>query len=183
MTAPSITNHIASQVKARRKQRGWSLDRLAAATGVSKAMLGQIERRESSPTIATLWKIATGLECSFSAFLMASPGNAPGAQQPFEHDPDMQVKTLFPFSPATKIEMFEITLTNFHEQRSSAHQAGVTEHLYVTQGTVSIFSEGKWQTLNEGEQRLLHADQAHGYRDEAGCSRFITVIHYPDGKA
>lgn len=38
-------------------------------TGVSKAMLGQIERGESSPTVTTLWKIATGLQVSFSSLL------------------------------------------------------------------------------------------------------------------
>jgi transcriptional regulator with XRE-family HTH domain len=33
-------------------------------------MLGQIERNESSPTVATLWKIATGLNVPFSAFIV-----------------------------------------------------------------------------------------------------------------
>ncbi len=46
-----------------------SLDNVANMTGVSKSMLGQIERGESSPTVATLWKIATGLHISFTALL------------------------------------------------------------------------------------------------------------------
>ena len=70
----AINAQISRTLKARRKERGWSLDKTAQQTGVSKAMLGQIERQESSPTIATLWKIATGLQCSFSSFLI--PGAA-----------------------------------------------------------------------------------------------------------
>ena len=60
-----ITQHLATTLKALRQARGWSLSKLAEETGVSKAMLGQIERNESSPTVSTLWKIATGLERTF----------------------------------------------------------------------------------------------------------------------
>ncbi len=38
-------------------------------TGVSKPMLGQIERGQSSPTVNILWKIATGMKIPFSSFL------------------------------------------------------------------------------------------------------------------
>ncbi|WP_417653748.1 helix-turn-helix domain-containing protein, partial [Escherichia coli] len=51
-----ITQHLATTLKALRQARGWSLSKLAEETGVSKAMLGQIERNESSPTVSTLWK-------------------------------------------------------------------------------------------------------------------------------
>lgn len=61
----NIAQHLATTLKSLRQQRGWSLSRLAEETGVSKAMLGQIERNESSPTVATVWKIATGLNVAF----------------------------------------------------------------------------------------------------------------------
>jgi transcriptional regulator with XRE-family HTH domain len=40
-------------------------------------MLGQIERNESSPTVATLWKIATGLNVPFSAFIVPDASARP----------------------------------------------------------------------------------------------------------
>ena len=66
MPPPTLPNTVTppplgDTLRALRKTRGWSLDQTAAATGVSKAMLGQIERGESSPTVATLWKLAGGL--------------------------------------------------------------------------------------------------------------------------
>ena len=64
-----INNVIADNLKRMRKENRWSLDTVAEMTGVSKSMLGQIERKESSPTVATLWKIATGLHISFTALL------------------------------------------------------------------------------------------------------------------
>ena len=51
----NLARFLSTTLKQLRQQRGWSLSRLAEATGVSKAMLGQIERNESSPTVATLW--------------------------------------------------------------------------------------------------------------------------------
>ncbi|MEE0777284.1 MAG: helix-turn-helix transcriptional regulator, partial [Bacillota bacterium] len=61
--------NIGERLKATRRNRNMTLDEVAAATGVSKPMLGQIERGQSSPTVNTLWKIATGLKLPLSAFL------------------------------------------------------------------------------------------------------------------
>ncbi|MGQ8365130.1 helix-turn-helix domain-containing protein [Glaciecola sp. 1036] len=179
-----LNEQIAHQLKLQRKQKGWSLDRTAKETGVSKAMLGQIERQESSPTIATLWKIATGLNCSFSSFIAthqassAMTDNTPTAAD-FTEDPNMAVLTLFPFNPITKSEIFEITLTHFHEQESSAHQLGVLEHIHVIEGKLNILQGDIWHEVNANEQFLLKADQPHSYKDEAGLTKFIDVIFYP----
>lgn len=77
-----IAQHLSATLKTQRQLRGWSLSRLAEETGVSKAMLGQIERNESSPTVATLWKIATGLNVPFSAFIVADDAAEPTAFDP-----------------------------------------------------------------------------------------------------
>ena len=69
MNSKTVVETIAQRLKELRKLRGWSLEKKKKKTGVSKAMLGQIERGESSPTIGTLWKISSGLESSFSSFL------------------------------------------------------------------------------------------------------------------
>ena len=178
-----ITRQIATQLKHLRKNKGWSLDKTAQATGVSKAMLGQIEREESSPTIATLWKIATGLDASFSSFIHSDKDDAYAFskqhQAAFTHDPNMQVSTLFSFSPVTRMETFEITLTNRHEQRSSAHASGVTEHIHVLEGQLVVFQQNAWYTVNANEQFILSADAEHGYRDENGKTTFIDIICYP----
>src|SRR5262249_19422585 len=52
-----------------RMKRGLSLERLARASGVSRAMLGQIELGQSTPTINVLWKIARALAVPFSALI------------------------------------------------------------------------------------------------------------------
>ncbi|MFQ3860388.1 helix-turn-helix transcriptional regulator [Staphylococcus shinii] len=61
-----INDIIAENLKLFRKQNGYSLEYLSVLTEVSKTMLGQIERKESIPSITTLWKIANGLKVSFA---------------------------------------------------------------------------------------------------------------------
>lgn len=61
--------NIGKRLKTARQNRNLTLDELAEVTGVSKPMLGQIERGQSSPTVTTLWKIATGMKIPFSSFL------------------------------------------------------------------------------------------------------------------
>ncbi len=45
ITVLPIIQVIANHLKQLRQARGWSLDKTAEMTGVSKAMLGQIERK------------------------------------------------------------------------------------------------------------------------------------------
>ena len=46
---------IAENLKKYRKNEGLTLDKVATMTGVSKTMLGQIERLDSIPSISTIW--------------------------------------------------------------------------------------------------------------------------------
>ena len=71
---------IGPKLKKVRFDRGLTLDNVAEMTGVSKTMLGQIERGESSPTVATLWKLAGGLHHlsrELLAAVMVHAGKAP----------------------------------------------------------------------------------------------------------
>jgi transcriptional regulator with XRE-family HTH domain len=57
------------RLRAERHARGWPIERLAAASGVSRAMISKIERGESSPTAVVLGKLSAALELSVSELL------------------------------------------------------------------------------------------------------------------
>jgi len=63
------------RLRGARHARGWPIDRLASASGVSRAMISKIERGESSPTAVVLGKLSAALELSVSE-LLAPPGTA-----------------------------------------------------------------------------------------------------------
>lgn len=108
----NLTHYLATTLRTLRHQREWSLSRLAEETGVSKAMLGQIERNESSPTVATLWKIATGLNVPFSTFI--SPPESDGAPTFDPQQQAMVVTPLFPWDPQLCFDHFSIQLALAH---------------------------------------------------------------------
>lgn len=180
------TAHIAATLKTLRGAQGWSLDRAARATGVSKAMLGQIERGESSPTVATLWKIAGGFRVSFSLFfeqasvqgIVPNGEAAPAVLE--DAAAGMTVTPLFAFDPRLRFEMFLIELAPGACSESSPHEPGVVEHVVMLDGTLELALDGHWEALRPGEARRFAADREHGYRNVGErAARFHDVIHYP----
>lgn len=184
-------NHVAKRIaltlKALRQDRGWSLDKTALETGVSKAMLGQIEREESSPTIATLWKIASGFKTPFSSFIEESPTDstnplhrAGSAEMLHPQDEKIRVFPLFSFDKTLGFELFIIELLPGCEHLSPPHKHGVIEHVVVVEGSMEILVDGSWQPLTKGEGFRFDANQPHGYRNTTNALSCIhDIIHYP----
>ena len=169
-----LNRKLQQVLKSARAERGWSLTVAAEKTGVSKAMLGQIERGESSPTIATLWKLASGFELSFSAFLL-DEGMATLADVE-----EMSVAPLFGFDSALACEMLAVTLAPGVRHRSAAHVAGVTEYVVPLNGSMEILVDGEWLVVEPGKGFRFEGDQEHGYGNPGPLPlTFHNVIFYP----
>lgn len=175
---------IGSKLKEIRASRALSLDDAAQLTGVSKAMLGQIERGQSSPTISTLWKIATGLKVSFSQFMNERQENwqvLDRAEIPpvIEENQKMRLYPLFPFDPIRGFEIFTIELEPGCRHQSEPHNAGVEEYILVTEGQIEISLFERKFALKKGNAMRFMANQPHGYRNPgAGLAVFQNIIHY-----
>src|SRR5690242_18481023 len=65
--------HLCRRLKQLRAERGWSLDSLAKASGVSRSMLSQIERNQANPTLAVAFRIARAFGMSLGE-LVETPG-------------------------------------------------------------------------------------------------------------
>lgn len=180
-------DHLPRTLKSIRKDRGWSLDAAAEATGVSKAMLGQIERGESSPTMATLWKLATGFEVSVSSLIEPLPAGADKTlvrsadalrQNPGEKG--MAVAPLFPFEARFGFEYMELTFLPGYERISEPHESGVVEYITVLSGEMEIYTDAAWQALGPGHSIRFRGDAPHGYRNPGSEDAVVlTIIHYP----
>ncbi|WP_417583647.1 helix-turn-helix domain-containing protein [Nitrincola sp.] len=179
-----VTVALGKRLRELRRSLGWSLDHAAAQTGVSKAMLGQIERGESSPTIATLWKVATGFQVSFTRLVAGLSLNslalADGEHlHALESDPGIEVTVRFAFDPSVNFEWVELRLAPGSESHSDAHQAGVTERILVLEGELELWLAGEWQRYQAGATVCFDADQPHGYRNSGmDVLVFQDVIHY-----
>jgi transcriptional regulator with XRE-family HTH domain len=180
-----LTEKISITLKTLRKEKGWSLDKASENTGVSKAMLGQIERGESSPTIATLWKIASGFQTSFSSFIeeppeTSAPMHRSGTpKQLHPKDKKIRVMPIFSFEEDLNFEVFIIELLPGCEHLSPPHKGGVIEHVIVIEGEMEVLVGGTWTLLKKGDGLRFNADQPHGYRNLSKTkSIFHDIIHY-----
>jgi transcriptional regulator with XRE-family HTH domain len=181
-------DQLAHSLKEHRAKRGWSLDRTARETGVSKAMLGQIERGESSPTIATLWKIATGFKVPLTAFLEPEP--AGGEVLILRNAADLRRRPtaqgllqaiLFPYDARYGFELYELTFLPGYQSISDPHEPGVVEHVTVLDGEMELLIEGDWMPLTKGQSLRFPADRQHGYRNRTSRNVVLhDIIHYPN---
>jgi len=141
MTDP--THLIGNILKQVRLEQGLTLDQTADLTGVSKAMLGQIERGKSNPTISILWKVATGLKISFSE-LLGDGGenheiiNINAIEPVYESDNKMILHDVFPYNPMTGFEYFYITILPGGHHTSEPHLKSTEEHIVVTTGCLKL---------------------------------------------
>lgn len=171
--------HLSDALKQLRQANGWSLTLAAERTGVSKAMLGQIERGESSPTVATLWKIATGFNVPFSFFIHDSTlqeGETASFSQP---NSQMIVRPLLPYDAKLRFDLLAVELAPGAQSDSSAHETGVVEQVVVLEGELLLSLEGIWRRLQAGEAFQFAADVAHSYHNPLNVTlRFHSLIHY-----
>lgn len=183
MTAP--VNAIGQRLKDIRTNRSLTLDDTAKITGVSKPMLGQIERGQSIPTITTLWKIATGLKVPLSSFLEE--------QQPeytvvdttqeatiTENSGRMRAYPLFRYDPIRNVEIFHIEFDAGCRHTSEKHNEGVEEYILVQAGTLQLVLNGQEITVEEKQAIRFKADIPHSYNNpfDTKCTVY-NIIFYP----
>jgi transcriptional regulator with XRE-family HTH domain len=174
-TAPSEPTDLAPIVgvnlRRLRTRRGLSLERLAQISGVSRAMLGQIELGQSAPTINVLWKIARALEVTFSALISSRTQSgalvlrSADSKLLTSKDRSFSSRALFPFDEPRRVEFYELRLAGGAVEDADAHPPGTGENLVVTAGTIEIDVAGDTHKLDAGDSILFEADTPHAYRN------------------
>ena len=177
-----IAQVVGRNLRQLRTRRGLSLEKLARASGVSRAMLGQIELGHSAPTINLMWKIATALGVPFSALMASRAPNAirvlPAEQAKWlsSHGGVYRSRALFPFDLPRRFEFYELRLAPLGVEHADAHPPGTTENLVVTVGEVEIRVGAHRQLLTTGDAVLFAADTPHAYRNPANVEAVMYLV-------
>jgi len=174
---------IGENIKRLRTRRGLTLDETAGMTGVSKSMIGQIERGVSAPTVTTLWKICNGLKISFSSLMeacekqVALVGKARLA--PLVQKNVYRLFNYIPFNMNRKFEAFRMELLPGATHTSEAHRDALEEFVYVTEGQVEIRVEGEAHQLQKDDLLRFNAQLQHGYVNlsDAEAGLFIIIVY------
>jgi len=168
-----------------RVRNGHSLERLAKLSGVSRAMLSQIELGRSTPTIGLLWKVTTALGVPFAAIMenRATHGTTvlrlAESKTLTSSDRSFTSRALFPFDGERRVEFYELRLTAGGREDADAHAPGTTENLVVARGEVEITVGRETHKLRTGDAILFEADVPHSYRNPGtGESVLYLVMTY-----
>ena len=176
-----LTPVVGANLRRLRAKRGLSLERLARASGVSRAMLGQIELGQSTPTINVLWKIARALAVPFSALITNRTAGrttvmaAARAKVLTSHDGAFSSRALFPFDEPRTTEFYELRLAPLSIEQADAHPPGTIENLIVARGSLEMSVGAERHALGAGDAILFEADVAHQYRN-VGSTELVMYL-------
>src|SRR5579859_1446730 len=185
-SADAVNRHLGARVKHLRSGRGWSLESLANASGVSRSMLSQIEREQANPTLAVTLRIARAFGLTLGE-LIELPGAASAVTvirgnhhtYHYRSDKDCRIRTLSPLYLEKDVEFYEIRLQPGGALRSSPHFEGTREFLTVQKGRVRIESAADAEELETGDSASYRADVPHAIVNSGKTEAvaFLIVIY------
>lgn len=163
-----IDKNISQNLKRIRKSRNMSLDMLAEHTGVSKSMLGQIERGESNPTVSTIAKIVDGLKLSFDDLLYKEESllqlvKREECETFKEKEASYIVKTILPFDRKRRFELYEAVIEGECFYTSPAHGTDMWEYITVLEGALFVETEEDTLVVEKGNTARFLANRNHTY--------------------
>src|SRR3974390_3394035 len=181
--ADAISRHLGGRVKNLRSTRVLSLWALAAASGVSRSMLSQIEREQANPTLAVTLRIARAFGLTLGE-LIELPGAASAVMviraddhaYHYRSDKDCQIRTLSPLNLEKDVEFYEVRLQAGGALRSSPHFEGTREFLTVQKGRLRIESAGDTEELAPGDSASYRADVSHALINTAKSETVVLLI-------
>jgi len=184
-TDPGLAEVVSVNLRRLRLRRGLSLERLARVSGVSRAMLGQVELGRSVPSINVVWKVARALEVPFAALIgdeeRAGPCLMPReqAKRLTSADGSFVSRALFPFDGPRRVEFYELWLAPRGVEAAEPHATGTRENLVVTSGSLELTVDAERFPLRTGDAIAFAADVPHRYANPADteCRMYLVMTY------
>jgi transcriptional regulator with XRE-family HTH domain len=164
---------MGDRVRVLRRSRRLTLDALAAASGVSRSMISEIERGGRAPTVLVLDRIATALGTSIARLTQDESRYEPvplaRADQAVLVDPaGWERRILSPVLPGVEFEFMRTTLGSRVDAGTFLpHPAGSREYVAVERGTLELALDGAARRLGEGDSIFYPGDCRHGFANPA----------------
>lgn len=175
-----IAAQIAARVRTARTQRRWTLDELAARSGVSRRLIVQIEQAEANPSLATLLKLAAALGVTLTELLDDPPQDRPVAVVPQD-----EAMTLWstPAGSAARLlvshgplELWTWTLQPGDRRTSQPHRPGALELVTVHSGTLRLEIGDHHVDIPAADSAWLQATHPHAYANHVATAASFTLV-------
>jgi transcriptional regulator with XRE-family HTH domain len=176
---------VGPRIRALRDAMGLSLRDLAERSGVSAPMLSQVERGETSPTLASAAKIASGLELTLSQLLRLDEGqhvavSRASGRRRYERG-GHRIDEMTPPMPGQRadvsLHVLEPGATTGGRTDPPMHEPGSRETAVVLAGALALVVDGTRYDLQEGDSVTFDADLPHHFENDGEePTRFFAVI-------
>lgn len=179
---------VGSHLRRERKRQELSLENLSRLSGVSAAMLSQIESGKVNPTIGTMWKIAQALQVNFEDLVTGERSTRrrfevrKAQENALFSDNGVSFRVLSPISMSGELELYLVDMAPGAEHISQAHARETVEYLTVLAGRVEVAAGDEKVLLNAGDSIIYDVDTVHSLanRDDVPARLHMTV-RFPAG--
>lgn len=179
-----LESAIGERLRLLRTARSQTLEDLAAASGVSRAMISRIERGEASPTAQLLARLCAALDLTLSAFFAFSEeGGDPLSRreaQPVWRDPETgyQRRAVSPPNTPSRVEVVEVT---FPPGARIAYppetaRAGMTQHVWLFSGVLRMTIAGTVHDLRPGDCLYMSITEGHVFENPGDEPAHYAVV-------
>jgi transcriptional regulator with XRE-family HTH domain len=182
----SLALAIGVRVKQERQARGWTLDRLAEAAGVSRRMVINVEQGAANPSVGTLLRIRDAHGVGLPA-LVELPRPKPvkvtrrgdGAAL-WSSEAGGRGVLVAGTEPPDVLELWDWTLARGDQHVSEAHTPGTMELLQVQEGAITVEVADQSVILQAGDALAFPGDVAHSYANPGTQpARFSLAVFEP----
>ncbi len=142
--AVEVSRIVGENLRAARRRQNHSLDTLARASGVSRAMLGQIETGKSVPTITLIWRVAEALGIPVTQIIAqknepsAVLERAAAARVTLSSGGRYTIRTIANPNCQSDVQFLHARIAPGHKERVAASRQAAKINLFVSSGTVEL---------------------------------------------
>ncbi|HEU4454836.1 MAG TPA: XRE family transcriptional regulator [Longimicrobium sp.] len=166
---PGLLHHVAANVRAARHARGWSQQTLAEVADVSRRMLVAIEAGEANVSLATLDRLAAAMGISFAEIVREPAGEAAAAPVEVWRGerPESRARLLRSVpSRGGVVELWEWSLAPGERYQAEPDRPGTRELIYVVSGTLTLEVEDRPGRVEEGDSVEFPSDRPYAFAND-----------------
>jgi transcriptional regulator with XRE-family HTH domain len=178
-----VSGHLGKTIQRLRKAYNLSLSELAEQSGVAKSIISQIERNETNPTLATIWRLSQALDISIERVLAAHD------EEPFvevtqradtpmllSEDGKIKLAVIGWIRTVEWLQWYDVTAEPGGELDSEGHQRGSVECLSVSEGTLEVEVAGRIERVEAGGTARYRSDRRHTIRNPGPTPARATMV-------
>lgn len=167
-----------------RKAYNLSLGELSEQSGVAKSIISQIERNETNPTLATVWRLSEALDTTIDQVLSSKEhsniiekSGVSAIPVLTSEDGLCTMAIIGWLNTVTWVQWYDFKAEVGGVLESDPHPKGSVENLSVLKGKLEVWVDGDSQIISKGETLRYRGDLPHKITNVGDESAHATMVN------